>query len=142
MVRYKLYSTHWQFTRFFHKSNITCIISGTRTGTLPEHTSLPGFFCGIRIAQSLFLCVVSSRSLLFWLSCLGTLVLLLPKTLNYSDFQSFESFDFERTGWRLFQKRLLRPKLDIHVFIILLSFSIVGHCILNPSIYGFWLPFW
>ena len=142
MVRHKSYSTHWQFTRFFHKSNITCIISGTRTGILPEHTSLPGFFCGVRIAQSLLLCVVSSRSLLFWLSCLGTLgypvyalllsclcplailfmpfgypvyalwlsclcpfafclgtlVLLLPKTLNYSDFQFFESFDFERTG--------------------------------------------
>jgi hypothetical protein len=37
-----------------------------------------------------------------------------PKTLNYL---SFQSFDFERTWWRLFRKRVLRTKFDIYFFI-------------------------
>jgi hypothetical protein len=36
-----------------------------------------------------------------------------PKTLNYL---AFQSFDFERTWWRLFQKRDVRTKFDIYVF--------------------------
>jgi hypothetical protein len=41
--------------------------------------------------------------------CLGPLVLLLPK---------FEIiFDFERTWWRLFQKRVVHTKFDIYVLI-------------------------
>ena len=36
-----------------------------------------------------------------------------PKIFNYLDFQSF---DFEITWWRLFQKRVVRPKFDIYVF--------------------------
>jgi len=36
-----------------------------------------------------------------------------PKTLNYL---AFPSFDFERTWWRLFQKRVVRTKFDIYVF--------------------------
>jgi hypothetical protein len=51
----------------------------------------------------------------FWLSCLGPLVLLLPK------FKLF-GFPFERTWWRLFQKRVVRTKLDIYVFITVHSF--------------------
>ena len=51
---------------------------------------------------------------LFWLSCLGLLVLVLPKLLNYL---AFQSFDFERTWWRLFQKDVVRTKFDIYVFI-------------------------
>ena len=41
-------------------------------------------------------------------------VFIAPKTLNYSVFQSF---DFERTLWRLFQKHAVYTKLDIYVFI-------------------------
>ena len=42
-------------------------------------------------------------------SCLGPLVLLLQK---------FEIiFDFERTWWRLFQKRVVHTKFDIYVLI-------------------------
>jgi hypothetical protein len=37
-----------------------------------------------------------------------------PKTLNDLVFQSF---DFENTWWRLFQKHVVRTKLDIYVFI-------------------------
>jgi len=37
-----------------------------------------------------------------------------PKTLNYL---AFNSFDFERTWWRLIQKRVVRTKFDIYVFI-------------------------
>ena len=37
-----------------------------------------------------------------------------PKTLNYL---AFQSFDFERTRWRLFQKRVVRTKFDIYVII-------------------------
>ena len=48
----------------------------------------------------------------FWLSCLGPLVSLLPKPLNYV---AFQSFDFER-NW-LFQNRVVHNKFDIFVFI-------------------------
>jgi hypothetical protein len=34
-----------------------------------------------------------------------------------------QSFDFKRTGWKLFQKRILRTKLDIHVFIIIFQYE-------------------
>ena len=37
-----------------------------------------------------------------------------PNTLNYLAFQSFE---LENTWWRLFQKRVVRTKFDIYVFI-------------------------
>ena len=37
------------------------------------------------------------------------------KTINYL---AFQSFDFERTRWRLFQKRVERTKFDIYVFIM------------------------
>jgi hypothetical protein len=36
------------------------------------------------------------------------------KTLNYL---AFKSFNFERTWWRLFQKRVVRTKYDVHVYI-------------------------
>jgi hypothetical protein len=48
--------------------------------------------------------------IIFWLSCLGFIA---PKTLNYLVFQSF---DFEHTWWRLFQKRVVRTNFDIYVF--------------------------
>ena len=38
---------------------------------------------------------------------------------------AFQLFDFERTWWRLFQKRLVRTKLDFYVFIIL---ELFGRC--------------
>ena len=57
--------------------------------------------------------------ILFMLSCLCypvlcPLVILLPNTLNYL---SFQSFNFERTWWRLFQKRVVHTKFDIYGFI-------------------------
>ena len=36
------------------------------------------------------------------------------RPLNYF---AFQPFDFERTWWRLFQKRVVCTKLDIYVFI-------------------------
>ena len=54
-------------------------------------------------------------------------------TLNYL---AFQSFDFEHTWWRLFQKRVVRTKLDINVFIFFRSnmslirercFNVSGH---------------
>jgi hypothetical protein len=42
-------------------------------------------------------------------SCLGPLVLLLQKLEII--------FDFERTWWRLFQKRVVHTKFDIYVLI-------------------------
>ena len=38
-----------------------------------------------------------------------------PKTLNQ---MAFQSFGFERTWWKLFQKRVVRTKFDIYVFIV------------------------
>jgi len=46
--------------------------------------------------------------------CLGPLVYLLPKRFKLLDFQPF---DFERTWWRLFQKRVVHTKFDMYVFI-------------------------
>ena len=49
------------------------------------------------------------------LYCLGPLLFFFaPKTLNYLVFQSF---DFQRTWWRLVQKRVVCTKFDILVFI-------------------------
>jgi hypothetical protein len=50
----------------------------------------------------------------FWWSYLGPLVYLLAKLLNYL---AFQPFDFERTWWRLFQKRIVRTKFDIYVLL-------------------------
>ena len=36
-----------------------------------------------------------------------------PKTLNYL---AFQYSDFERTWWRLFQKRVVRTKFDLYIF--------------------------
>jgi len=35
----------------------------------------------------------------------------------FKKYLALELFDFESTGWRLFQKRVVRTKLDIFVFI-------------------------
>ena len=45
------------------------------------------------------------------------LVLFLQTLLNYL---AFQSFDFERIWWMLFQKRVLRYKFDIYVFIFII----------------------
>jgi len=37
---------------------------------------------------------------------------------------AFQSFDFERTWWRLFQKRVVRTKFDIFVFTNILILAI------------------
>ena len=55
----------------------------------------------------LWICYLSR----FWITCLCPLVLLLPK-LKYL---SVQSFDFERTWCRLFQKRVVCTKVDIYV---------------------------
>ena len=54
----------------------------------------------------------------FWISCLEAFGCIAPKTLNHL---AFQSSDFERTWWRLFQKRVLYTKCDIFVFIIKVS---------------------
>jgi hypothetical protein len=51
----------------------------------------------------------------FWLSFLA---LWFYCSQNFKLFGfPFQSFDFERTWWRLFQKRVVRTKLDIYGFI-------------------------
>ena len=37
---------------------------------------------------------------------------------KFFNYLTFQSFDFERTRWRLFQKRVVRTKFDIYVCII------------------------
>jgi hypothetical protein len=49
------------------------------------------------------------------LSCLNLWFFLLPKTLR--TYLAFQSFELERTGWILFQKHVMRTKLDIYNFI-------------------------
>jgi len=62
----------------------------------------------------------------FWFSCLGGFIA--PKSVNYF---AFQSFDFERTWWRFFQKRVVRTKFGIYVFIYLRKNVIIGNL---PSI--------
>jgi hypothetical protein len=50
-----------------------------------------------------------------------------PKTLNYL---AFQFFDFERTWWRLFQKRIVRTKFDI--FIVNILRLLVEQEVLSP----------
>jgi hypothetical protein len=52
----------------------------------------------------------SSKGILF----VCHMQLLLPKLFNYL---AFQSFNFERTWWKLFQKDVVRTKFDIYVFI-------------------------
>ena len=48
-----------------------------------------------------------------------TKVLLPQAYVTLADYYlAFQSFDFVRTWWRLFQKRVVRTKFDIYVFII------------------------
>jgi hypothetical protein len=42
-----------------------------------------------------------------------------PKTFDYL---AFQSFDVERTWWRLFQKRVVRTKFDIYLFIFIMLY--------------------
>ena len=63
---------------------------------------------------------------------------------------AFQSFNFERTQWRLFQKRVVRTKFDINVFIktiiktfriisVLLT-SICNYCYISSKAYkAIWL---
>jgi hypothetical protein len=65
-----------------------------------------------------------------------------PKILNYL---AFQSFDFRRTRWRLFQKRVVHTKFDIYVFItyaitptpgfVLLCFCLFVFCFFGCIIY-------
>jgi hypothetical protein len=50
----------------------------------------------------------------FWLSFVRPFGFIAPKTLNYLVFQSF---DYKRIWWRLFQKCVVGTKFDIYVFI-------------------------
>ena len=55
----------------------------------------------------------------FWLVILlSPFGFIAPKNLNYL---AFKSFDFEHTWWSLFQKRVMRTKFDIYIFIITLT---------------------
>ena len=48
-----------------------------------------------------------------------TKVLLPQANVTLADYYlAFQSFDFDRTWWRLSQKRVVRTKFDIYVFII------------------------
>ena len=45
----------------------------------------------------------------------GPMVFLLPKFLHYL---AFKSFDYERSWWQLFQKHVVRIKLDVYVLLL------------------------
>jgi len=54
----------------------------------------------------------------------------------------FQSFGFERTWWRLFQKRFVRTKFDIYVFIMQRSF-LFQHITISTSLLDSWYTtFW
>ena len=47
-------------------------------------------------------------------------IILIP-SLPLLNYLAFQSFDFKRTWWKLFQKRVVRTKFDIYVFTTRLS---------------------
>ena len=68
-----------------------------------------------------FLCINDQQYLVpyyykdyFWLSCL---YLWFSCSQRLVDYWTFQSFDFERTWWWLFQKPVVHTKFDIYVFI-------------------------
>ena len=52
---------------------------------------------------------------------------------------AFQSFDFERTWWRLFQKRIMRTKFDISVFIIFHAFYVRCKYLVEIPYYNEWV---
>jgi hypothetical protein len=46
------------------------------------------------------------------------------------NYLAFQSFDFERTWWRSFQKRFVRTKFDIYVFI-----TMRGQVLMKPTLW-------
>jgi hypothetical protein len=93
---------------------------------LPKHLDTVMFVCGCSC------CYFYVSVVLILLSRLcfelhhqsGILSLIIKKTLLISligtllNYFAFYSFDFERTWWKLFQKRVVRSKFNIYVFII------------------------
>ena len=88
---------------------------------------------GVLVPESIIRPVVSAsaltwfiRYIYYWnlqflnnVSINKTKVLLLQSYVTLADYYlAFQSFDFDRTWWRLFQKRVVRTKFDIYVFII------------------------
>ena len=88
---------------------------------------------GVFVSQGIIRPVVSAsaltwfiRYIYYWnlqflnnVSINKTKVLLLQAYVTLADYYlAFQSFDFDRTWWRLFQKRVVRTKFDIYVFII------------------------
>jgi hypothetical protein len=60
--------------------------------------------------------------------------------INLSNYLAFQSFDFERTGWRLFQTCVVCPKLDIDVLLIPISQVITYEMVMirAPDNFLFW----
>jgi hypothetical protein len=88
---------------------------------------------GVLVPESIIRPVVSAsaltwfiRYIYYWkLQFLNNVIInktkvLLPQAyVTLADYYlAFQSFDFVRTWWRLFQKRVVRTKFDIYVFII------------------------
>ena len=85
----------------------------------------PPFFSKVRVVQSLVLCVVfciCDRSW-FWLSYLGPLGFFLLSKLYIIWLSNLSILSV--TWWKLFQKRVVRTKFDIFVFIVDHSLSFV-----------------
>jgi hypothetical protein len=57
-----------------------------------------------------------------------------PKTLNYL---ALQSFDFERTWWRLFQKRVMRTKVYIYVYIVIVIHFVLVISLSHLSVINF-----
>jgi hypothetical protein len=61
---------------------------------------------------------VSMSNYTFDLQYMTTQVKYLTRVIAVRFFYlAFQSFDYDRTWWKLFQKRVVRTKLDIYVFI-------------------------
>jgi hypothetical protein len=112
---------------FNYLSNMTGASSWTGTTPLPKHMSSPPVFSGVHVTRSLVLYVMFCRSLF--------VLFLLPIVLNVLLLFTDSDYPFG-----IFWPLCCLSTFYLQILITpLVSF---GHCVVCPSIYGFWLPLW
>jgi hypothetical protein len=102
---------------YIHKDKFLCIFSQMKNNAyLPVHlVHAPRFWWSSSYSFTFsFLCVFLS----VYVFCS---LFLSPFSLLRLCLLTFQPFDFERTWWRLFQKRVVRTKFDVYVLLLSLG---------------------
>ena len=110
---------------FFNNNTMSGATSRLGTDTHPEHTRKPSVFCGSCCSIFSFLHCV------FWI--IVCLLVLFPLAIVLSVLHRFTASDYPLVSWPL-----CCLSCDLR---LLTTLWYLGHCIVCPVIYGFWLPF-